>query len=78
MIEKYNVDFNDFRRRLSLNIQFQRKLADLTQEQFAEVLGVTPNYISQIENTNLENLPSLKLLFVIAKTLDIDINELFR
>lgn len=78
MIEKYNVDFNDFTRRLSLNIQFQRKLADLTQEQLAEMLDVTTQYVSMIENTNSESMPSLKLLFLIAKVLNIDIKELFR
>ncbi len=78
MIDKYTSDYNDFKHRLALNIQYQRKLADMTQEQLAEKLEVSTQYISQLESTTSRSVPSLKLLFLIAQVLEIDIRELFR
>ena len=76
MIHNYDPDFNDFKRKLYLKIQYQRKLADLTQRQLAERLGITEHYLSELENPNIDNGPSLKIVFLIAKVLEIDIKEL--
>lgn len=76
MINKYNTDFNDFKRKLSLNIQYQRKLADYTQQQLSELLDISERYVSDMENPNKDSIPSMKLLYLIAKVLDIDIKQL--
>ena len=35
---------------LSLNLKYYRKLYNLSQEKFAEILGTTLSYLNQIEN----------------------------
>ena len=47
----------------------------LTQEQFAEKIGIDPKNVSKIENGN--NYPSPETLTAIARALDVDIYELF-
>lgn len=51
-----------------------RKEKNLTQEQFAEKLGVSSKSVSRWENGR--NLPDLSLLIPISKELDITVNEL--
>lgn len=46
----------------------------LTQEQFAEILGVSNRSVSRWENGN--NLPDLSLLIEIAKYFEVEIDEL--
>ena len=55
-------------------IRIMRELANLKQNEFAESLGVSPNYISLIENGKKE--PSLKLLKKISHKFDIPISVL--
>jgi transcriptional regulator with XRE-family HTH domain len=76
MTNKYDLDFIDFKRKLSLNIQYQRKLADYTQQQLSEQLDVSPNYISEMENPNNDALPSVKMIFLIAKVLNINVKDI--
>lgn len=35
---------------LSINLKYYRKLYDLSQEKFAEVIGTSLSYLNQIEN----------------------------
>ena len=60
---------------LGQNIQLLRKKQRLTQEQFAELIGIDAKNISKIENGN--NYPSADTLTAIAKALDVDVYELF-
>jgi len=60
---------------LGQKIQAIRKKRRLTQEQFAEKIGIDPKNVSKIENGN--NYPSAETLTSIAKALDVDIYELF-
>lgn len=76
MTDCYDLDFNDFKKKLYLNIKYQRKLGNLTQEQLADRLAITTQYISELENTKIDNSPSLKLLYLIAKVLNIDLKDL--
>jgi transcriptional regulator with XRE-family HTH domain len=48
---------------------------DLTQEQLAEKLGVSVNFIGQVERG--ENAPSFDTLQKIAEVLEVDVSELF-
>ena len=60
---------------LGQKIQLLRKRRRLTQEQFAELIGIDPKNVSKIENGN--NYPSADTLTSIASALEVDIYELF-
>lgn len=62
-------------RRLGKKIKQLRKKSKLTQEQLAEGVRVTPKYIQYIEST--KRIPSLKLLYRIAKAFKIKVRDLF-
>lgn len=47
----------------------------MTQESLAKAVGVSRQYISDIEN--LRKMPTIKITFDCAKALEIDINKLF-
>ncbi len=55
-------------------IKIARKKSGFTQEQLAKEIGVTPVYISYIENNH--RVPSLSVLKLIAKTLEIKLSDL--
>lgn len=59
-------------RNLYLAISVYRKRKDLTQDQLAEILGVSRQHIGSIEALNMADSPSLDLLFNIATVLDIE------
>lgn len=61
---------------VSKNIKKQRKLKGLTQEQLAEKMSYSTQFISNIESKNHQTF-SLGTLWRIALVLDIDIALLF-
>ena len=61
---------------VSRNIKKQRKLCGLTQEQLAEKINYSTQFISNIESKNHQTF-SLGTLWRIALVLDIDISLLF-
>lgn len=60
---------------LGQKIQALRKKRRLTQEQFAEIIGIDPKNVSKIENGN--NYPSPETLSAIAEALGVEVYELF-
>ena len=56
---------------LGLKIAYFRKKAGYTQEVFAEKIGKSVNYISQIEGTGTVRGVSLETLFKMAEVLEI-------
>jgi len=60
---------------LCVAIRTARKAKGLTQEQLAEILDITPNHMGQIETGT--RLPSLKVLYHLAKTLNFSIDDAF-
>lgn len=61
---------------VSKNIKKQRKLKGLTQEQLAQKITYSTQFISNIESKNHQTF-SLGTLWRIALVLDINISELF-
>ena len=57
-------------------IRYYRKQMDMEQVDFAQEVGITPQYLSKIECGCAK--PSLDLLFLIAKCLNVDIVELIK
>ena len=56
------------------NVKYHRGLTGLTQEKYAEALGVSTQYISQIERG--ESTPSLRMLLIICETFDYSVHQL--
>ena len=75
MQEKYRDKY----RSLGLHIAMYRKLRGYTQEQFAEKIGKSWSFISQIEANNGAKIKGISLdtLFCISEALDIPVTKLF-
>ena len=75
MRENYRERF----RVLGLKIAYYRKLRGLTQEQFAEAIGRSVSFVSQIEANNSATVKriSLDTLFTISEKLDVPVARLF-
>ena len=59
------------------NIKKYRKMAGLTQQELADVIGVSMHYISQIESAKPYKYFTLVIIGRIADALNIDIKNLF-
>ena len=61
---------------LGLRIAYYRKKAGYTQETFAEKIGISTNFLSQVEGTGTTKGISLETLFKIADALNIPPSKL--
>lgn len=59
---------------LGKNIRKYRNLAELTQEQLAEIVGCSDRHIGKVENG--QNIPSLKITAAIANALNVSVDKL--
>lgn len=59
------------------NIKKYRKMAGLTQQELADMIGVSMHYISQIESAKPYKYFTLLIIGRIADALNIDIKDLF-
>ena len=62
---------NEIKRILVGNIKKYRRKRGLTQEQAAEKAGITSKYWQRLEMISQIDLPSLNVLFKVAKALEI-------
>lgn len=65
----------EFLQRLSQMIRDKRKELSISQEKLAEMMGVTPSFVVQVERG--ESLPSVETLFDFVRCLNLDVNSLF-
>ena len=74
MREKYRDKF----RILGLRIAYYRKLRGMTQEQFAESIGRSVSFVSQVEANNAAEIKgvSLETLFTMSDKLEIPVSRL--
>ena len=63
-------------KKIGAKIVFYRKLRSMTQEKLAEEVGVTPQYLSRIENGGYTKSVSLSTLMMIAGALDVTMSQL--
>lgn len=61
---------------LGLNIKAERNRKDLSQAELAEMVELSNTSIASIEKG--KQIPNAINLYLIAKALDVDINELFK
>ncbi len=59
---------------LGKNIKKYRRIADLTQEDLAEICECSPSHIGQVENAH--TIPSLEMTVKIANALNVTIDRL--
>lgn len=71
--------YRDKYRLLGLHIAMYRKMRGYTQEQFAERIGKSWSFVSQVEANNGAKIKgvSLDTLFTISEVLDIPVSKLF-
>jgi len=74
MIEKEEMNMNDFSLNIGSTILRLRKEMCLTQEQLAEILGVTAGAVSKWENGN--STPDIALLAPLARSLNTSLDML--
>lgn len=58
-------------KKLGLKISYYRKLKGFTQEDLAELMGVSTSYVGAIEAPNMNKTISLTTLFRIAEILEV-------
>lgn len=68
------MDKKELLKNFGKNVKIERIKKDLTQEQFAEILGVSTNYVACVENGR-QNM-SLGKILELSHALLIDINKL--
>ena len=72
-------DYRERFRILGLRIAYYRKMRGMTQEQFAEAIGRSVSFVSQIEANNAAEVKgvSLETLFLMSEKLGISMVRLF-
>ena len=63
-------------KKIGAKIVYYRKLRSMTQEKLAEEVGITPQYLSRIENGGYTKSVSLSTLMMIAGALDVTMSQL--
>ena len=63
-------------KKIGAKIVYYRKIRNLTQEELAEKVGITPQYLSIIENGGYSKNVSLSTLMKIAGVLDVTMSQL--
>lgn len=69
------MDFDNFKKRVGLKVQYYRKLKDITQAKLAEIINCDETYISLIENGRTGI--SMRMIYDISKALEINASKLF-
>ena len=72
-------DYRERFRILGLRIAYYRKMRGMTQEQFAEAIGRSVSFVSQIEANNAAEVKgvSLETLFLMREKLRVPMARLF-
>lgn len=72
-------DYRERFRILGLRIAYYRKMRGMTQEQFAEAIGRSVSFVSQIEANNAAEVKgvSLETLFLMSEKLGVSMSRLF-
>lgn len=66
----------DLRKRLAHNLKVERAKHEITQEQLAELSGVSAKHITKIENAKVT--PSVYIVYKIAKIFKTSTDELLK
>lgn len=70
--KKRTIENNDRYIEIGLNVGFYRRRKGITQENLAEMIGLSREFLSAIEAPNIAQSFSLETLFSIADALEIE------
>ena len=70
--------YADRYRKIGRTIAYYRSLRGLSQEAFADKIGISKSYLSKIEAPSSQKPYSLDVLFAIADGLEIDVIQLLQ
>lgn len=73
-----NYDHTEKYTEIGYNIAYYRKHANLTQEQLAELVGISRAHLSAIEAPKVNRNLSVELVFDIAEALHVDAYKLIK
>ena len=74
-ILKYiNMENKELKKRIGDNIRMLRAKLRFSQESLAEKAGISPKYLTQIENEKVN--PSIWIIFKLANVLEVTVNDL--
>ncbi|MCH5353162.1 MAG: helix-turn-helix transcriptional regulator [Acutalibacter sp.] len=73
MKTKYEQEYIKF----GLKVQYYRKLRGMTQETFAEKVGISWSYLAKVESPTRAFGVSMETLFSMAEVLDVPVSKLF-
>ena len=65
----------DYKLLFAANVRRQRNILGLTQEQLAQKVGISPNYLSKVERS--VSSPTLDVIVKLAEGLEVTPMELF-
>lgn len=68
---KFNTNYPERYKMLGLKISYYRRKCGFTQEQLAEMIGISQNFLSQVESRQLKGV-SLETLFKLADALGVE------
>ena len=71
-----NLKHNEFYKEIGKNISKYRRQKGLTQEELANMVGISYSYLIQIEAPNVAKKMSLEVLLDIAEKLEVSVKEL--
>ncbi len=71
----FHTDYPERYKMLGLKISYYRRKSGFTQEQLAEMIGLSQNFLSQVESRQLKGV-SLETLFKLADALGIEPTKL--
>ena len=63
--------------RFGLKVQYYRKLQGLTQEAFADKIGISWSFVAKIESPTRVFGVSMETMFKIAAALEVPVSKLF-
>lgn len=66
----------ELRKYLAHNLKVERAKNSLTQEQLAELIGISPKHITKIENMKVT--PSIYIVYKLARALKTNIDALLQ
>lgn len=73
---KISIENRDNYIALGLNISYYRKREGMTQEQLAEMAGISRSFLGEIEAPNMITAMSLEVIFNISRALKISPSKL--
>ena len=65
-------------KKIGARIVYYRKLKGMTQEYLAELVGISPQYLSKIENGKYQKSVSLSVLMRVAEKLDVKMTQILQ